>query len=111
MLDYSAIGKRIKDARKKSGLSQEQLAEKVWISTTHMSHIESGSTKLSLVVLADIAAVLGVSTDSLLFGASEDAVHKNAEALLRSCTKEQAEVIFEIIKSAKGAMDKNLRQK
>ena len=109
MLDYSAIGSRIKAARKERGLSQEQLAEKVWISTTHMSHIESGSTKLSLAVLADIAAALGVSTDSLLFGECESAVLKTAEALLRSCTKEQAEVIIAIIKSAKTAMDKNLQ--
>lgn len=32
-----------------------------------MSHIETGSTKLSLPVLVDLATTLKVKTDSLLF--------------------------------------------
>ena len=47
-MDYYAIGQRIRKFRKACGLSQEELAEKVGISTTHMSHIETGNTKLSL---------------------------------------------------------------
>lgn len=38
-------------------LSQEQLADKVKISTTHISHIETGNTKLCLAVLVKIAEV------------------------------------------------------
>lgn len=48
-------------------LSQEELAEKIGISTTHMSHIETGSTKLSLPVLVELAENLKVKTDYLLF--------------------------------------------
>ena len=44
-MDYYAIGQRIRKFRKACGLSQEELAEKVGISTTHMSHIETGNTK------------------------------------------------------------------
>lgn len=47
-MDYYKIGQRIRKIRKAHGLSQEDLAERVDISTTHMSHIETGSTKLSL---------------------------------------------------------------
>ena len=57
-MDYYAIGQRIRKFRKACGLSQEELAEKVGISTTHMSHIETGNTKLSLQVLVDIAQIL-----------------------------------------------------
>ena len=57
-MNYEEIGKRIREYRKLKNLSQEQLAEKINISTTHMSHIETGSTKLSLQVLVDIAKVL-----------------------------------------------------
>ena len=53
-MDYYTLGQRIRYYRKKQGLSQEQLAEKVNISTTHMSHIENGSTKLSLQVFVDL---------------------------------------------------------
>ena len=50
-MDYNKIGEQIRKIRKAHGLSQEELAERVNISTTHMSHIETGSTKLSLIAL------------------------------------------------------------
>ena len=65
-MDYTAIGKRIRAKRKQMDLSQEELAEMVNISTVHMSHIETGYTKLSLPVLVDIACALGVRTDDLI---------------------------------------------
>ena len=46
-MDYYAIGQRVRKFRTSQHLSQEQLAEPVNISTTHMSHIETGNTKLS----------------------------------------------------------------
>ena len=49
-MDYYAIGQRIRKFRKAQNLSQEALAEQANISTTHMSHIETGNTKLSLQV-------------------------------------------------------------
>ena len=65
-MDYYKIGQQIRKLRKAHGFSQEELAEKVDISVTHMSHIETGNTKLSLPVFLDIAQVLEVSTDELL---------------------------------------------
>ena len=65
-MNYEEIGKRIRKYRKLKNLSQEQLAEKINISTTHMSHIETGNTKLSLQVLVDLATVLEVNTDDLI---------------------------------------------
>ena len=47
-MDYYKIGQKIRKYRKAHGLSQEQLAEQIGISVTHMSHIETGNTKLSL---------------------------------------------------------------
>lgn len=102
MLDYSAIGKRIRAYRKKRLLSQEALAEKVWISTTHMSHIETGSTKLSLPVLADLSAALGVSTDDILFEPKDEADivdRAEIEQLLSLCSDEQLRSMCRLIKS------------
>ena len=65
-MDYYEIGQRIRRIRKAKGISQEVLAEKVGISTTHMSHIETANTKLSLQVFISIAETLEVSTESLL---------------------------------------------
>lgn len=99
MLDYSAIGSRIKSCRKKAGMSQETLAEKIWISTTHMSHIETGSTKLSLAVLADLSGALNVSCDELLFGSVDVSDRTEHAKILSECSEQQLECICRLIKS------------
>ena len=54
-LDYKAIGKRVKIARIKADLTQEKLAEQIELSPTHLSNIETGSTKVSLTTIVNIA--------------------------------------------------------
>ena len=66
-MNYYEIGQRIRKSRKALDLSQEELAEKVGISATHMSHIETGNTKLSLEVFAKLVEALGCRADDLLF--------------------------------------------
>lgn len=108
-MNYYMIGQRIRKVRKAHGFSQDELASKVGISTTHMSHIETGNTKLSLAVLVDIATVLEVRTDDLLFDCERDSIsHTNEELqeLLASCDSNQAKTILEIVRSAKIALDK-----
>jgi len=110
-MDYYKIGQKIRKIRKAHGLSQEELAEKVNISTTHMSHIETGNTKLSLPVLVDIAMILNVKTDELLdIGTLETTGRYLMEisSILESCSPHQAKVIAEVVKSTKLAMDKYL---
>ena len=107
-MDYYKIGQRIRRFRKAQGLSQEQLAEAVDISVPHMSHIETGNTKLSLAVLVNIAEKLHVSSDDLLFDSPNNRklnALKEVEAVLNACTPRQTVIISEIIKSAKIAMD------
>lgn len=108
MLNYTAIGKKIRQLRKAQGLSQEQLAEQIWISVTHMSHIETGTTKLSLPVLVDIANALSVGTDEILETSLSGMKERSAgsiQALLDTCTPKQAQVLEAILRSAKTAMD------
>ena len=108
-MDYYKIGQQIRKLRKAHGFSQEELAEKVDISVTHMSHIDTGNTKLSLPVFLDIAQVLEVSTDELLgesgYESSSKALSEIA-AVLECCSAKEAKVIAEIVKSAKVSMDK-----
>ena len=101
-MDYYEIGQRIRARRKALGLSQEQLAELVDISVTHMSHIETGNTKLSLPVLVALAAVLHVTTDHLLFGqmgAEQDDAVAEITAVLNTCSKLQLCIIKSLIGS------------
>ena len=110
-MDYYAIGQRIRKVRKARGFSQEELAEKVGISTTHMSHIETANTKLSLSVFIDIANVLDIQTDSLLYDAPRDSVTtalSDIAVLLHGCDGRQARVIADLVKAAKQSMDAHL---
>ena len=108
-MDYYKIGQRIRKVRKAHGLSQEELAEKVSISTTHMSHIETGNTKLSLQVLVDIAAALEVRTDDLLYdnpAAATSTALDEIVAVLERCTAQESKVIADIVRATKLSMDK-----
>ena len=97
--------------RAKEGLSQGQLAEKVGISNTHMSHIETGNTKLSLSVFVDIAQALEVRTDDLLYD-ENPAVRSTSldeiNQLLIRCTTQQIRIIEDIVRAAKMSFDKNM---
>ena len=65
-MDQVAIGARIKAARERVHLTQEQLAEIIDISPTHVSVIERGVKTPKLDTFVRIANALGVSTDALL---------------------------------------------
>lgn len=109
-MDYYSIGQRVRKVRKARGLSQEELSEKIGISVTHMSHIETGNTKMSLQVLADLASALEVRTDDLLYGESSvkrDAAIDGIVETLDACTTQQIKVIEEIVKAAKIALNQH----
>ena len=65
-MNQKAIGRRIKAAREKKGMTQEQLAEWVELSPMHVSVIERGVKLPKLETLINIANVLDVSADVLL---------------------------------------------
>lgn len=110
-MDYYAIGQRIRKFRKACGLSQEELAEKVGISTTHMSHIETGNTKLSLQVLVDIASTLSVQTDELLYELPTQNTHalkQELADLLMTCSPREINILLDVLKSVKVSLNKYL---
>ena len=107
-MDYYKIGQQIRKYRKAHGLSQEQLAELVGISVPHMSHIETGNTKLSLPVFVSLANALGVQTDDLLCQTPSGrtiACQEMAE-LVERCSTQQLRIITDIATAAKISLDK-----
>ena len=66
--DQAAFGCRLKEMRKKHGLTQEQLAEALNISTPHLGNIEIGKRGLSVDLLIEVSDVLNVSVDFLIRG-------------------------------------------
>lgn len=85
-IDYISLGKRIKEQRIKSGMTQSEMAEKVQISTAYISHIESGKAHASLKTLVDICNALHTGMDSLLV-ASLEAAFEIASQELHSIAK------------------------
>lgn len=60
------VGERIQEARKKAGMKQSDLAEKLGVAVITIGQYERGKREPSLKQLIRIAAVLGVSWDSLV---------------------------------------------
>ena len=111
MPDYYLIGQNIRKFRKAKRMSQESLAERIGISTTHMSHIETGNTKLSLPVLIELSQILDVSTDSIIFGdigRDAELPGRQIAELLESSSTKQQRIISEVVSAVKTAMDKYL---
>lgn len=107
-MDYQAIGQRIRKIRKARNLSQEKLSELVDISVPHMSHIETGTTKLSLPVLVAIADALAVRVDALLYDAPRGGVSiamDEITAVLEACDATQASIIADVVRATKLALD------
>lgn len=108
-MDYYKIGQNIRKYRKAYNYSQEELAEKVGISVTHLSHIETGNTKLSLPVFITLAEILQVHTDELLYGISSTQLDYTKEEILSvldRCTPNELQIIKDIIIATKSALNK-----
>lgn len=63
---YQKLGKKIQKLRKATAYTQEEFAERLNISRTHMGHIEQGRKQPSLELLQKIAKALGVKTKDLI---------------------------------------------
>ncbi len=70
--DTLEVGKRIQELRRGKGLTQEQLAERLNISTVHLAKIEIGKRGCSLDMLIDFAAFFSASLDYLVLGRISD---------------------------------------
>ena len=60
------LGKRIKELRKKSSLSQDQVAEQAGISGKYLGEVERGEVNVSVIILSKIALVFDVSMNDIL---------------------------------------------
>lgn len=60
------LGRKIQKLRKEHGVTQEQFAEKLGISRTHVGHVEQGRKSPSLKLLNKIAKTLKVHLNQLL---------------------------------------------
>lgn len=102
-LDYKAIGKRIKVARIRMEITQEQLADRVSVSPTHLSNIETGSTRVSLTTIVKIANALNVTVDDLLCDnlvKARPQFERDMQSLLNDCNDHEVRIAYKVAKAA-----------
>lgn len=85
------FGKRIRQLRIASNMSQEELAEKVHTERSYIAKIETGIRVCSIDLIVDFSCIFQVSTDYLLLETSRERSAKEELIVI-------AERLFEIIK-------------
>lgn len=95
-IDYKEMGMRIRAKRKELGLTQEKLAEKVEISTSHMGEIERGTSICSLAVIVNLATVLGLNLDTLIKGINTENANKALSDMLDAMPKDNKQLYIKL---------------
>jgi transcriptional regulator with XRE-family HTH domain len=65
-VDEKVIGERIRELRKRQGMSQAELAAELGINQTAVSDYETGAARIHAAMLAALARVLRTSADEIL---------------------------------------------
>ncbi len=93
------LGSAIKKARVEKGLSQEQLAEILDVTPTHVKHMESGRRNPSVEILFAISERLNMSLDSLCTKecSNKQKIINDISFRLKSCDEKDLKLIYEII--------------
>ncbi|MFR9164034.1 MAG: helix-turn-helix domain-containing protein [Lachnospiraceae bacterium] len=94
------IGRRIKTLREKRSITQKELADRVMISPSSITRLESGETMVSVQTLQLIARSLKVPAGVFLDEQREDIEFDDPEVmeLLKKCTPSQREKLNQIFK-------------
>ena len=93
--DPAAVGRRLREARQRAGLSQRQLAFR-GCSPAYISRVESGGRTPSLQLLRELGARLGVTESWLATGKdfSSETLLRDAEIALRLDNLDEAERLY-----------------
>lgn len=109
---YKEVGKRLRAAREKTKLSQEDVAQKIHSTNQRVSSFETGRTRVSLETLVRLCEIYHVEPDSImgtdqrdgmdlsLNGKLEEAISifKNLQPDFQDCALEQIKKLFELQK-------------
>ena len=104
ILNYSLIGKRIKDLRVEKKYTQENIAEHLDISVSYISRIERAAVKISLETLIRVALFLEVSPTYLIEGtiiASGNYLHRELADVICDFNSGQMSLLFDIAQTIK----------
>ena len=99
-LNLKLMGERIRRQRELLGLTREQLAEKLEVSTKFCSDIELGVKGMSLSTLVKMSDILCMNIDFILLGEQEDRAELDTLiSLYRRCPSEHRANFLTIIRA------------
>ncbi len=100
--DAVEVGKRIRTIRKKNKVTQEQLAEKLFLTAESVSNFENGKTMCMPENIAKICELFGVTSDYIYYGIESASKVKNPlmdsiMAKLSGCSADELDRIDKMI--------------
>lgn len=99
MINYVAIGRRVKSYRTKAHITQAQLAELLNVSVSYVSQIECGIAEVSLKRLEEIANIINAKLEYLVAEPIEnsDISKLEIEEIIQHWSTEQIITLIKII--------------
>ncbi len=99
IFDFLIIGKKLLEIRKKSGLTQSEVAEAANMSDRTYADIERGSVNMRMETALKICDALNITPDVLMTEENPKLAQKQAEILkeLDECTPQQKETALELL--------------
>ena len=97
-----ALREAIRNERKNKRITQEELAEMLEVSPTHVKHIESGHRKPSVEILFALAKILNISLDEVVFPKKDtprDATRGKIERLLDVSDEASLQFILSVLEA------------
>ena len=98
----TALQRAIRQERKSKRITYEELAEMLDISPTHIKHIESGHRKPSIEILFEIARVLNLSLDGVVFPkdiTQSDLTRGKIDRLLDSLYEDSLQFVLTVLEA------------
>lgn len=98
----TALQRAIRQERKSKRITYEELAEMLDISPTHIKHIESGHRKPSIEIFFEIARVLNLSLDGVVFPkdiTQSDLTRGKIDRLLDSLDEDSLQFVLTVLEA------------
>ena len=94
--NLTALGQKMREARKKKDLTQQELSDLSHVSVKQIANIEKGKMNPSYLILKALAKVLPISLDSLINPdvSPEDEGASQMKMLYSSCPPEMRETLL-----------------
>ena len=100
--ELTALREAIRNERKNKRITQEELAEMLEVSPIHVKHIESGHRKPSIEILFELAKILNISLDEVVFPKNRtpnDATRGKIERLLDVSDESSLQFILSVLEA------------